>query len=198
MRGLGHPDPMESALITHQEGNEGEKNGVKRRNRGFYGGKLLKRKGANGGSRRENVALIQGRVLSQQGAPRTAVRVVTVHTFHFCGRLVPPQLRGFLMAAETDLLLRRCQIQYCHVAFGLRQMADGARNLHGSMHGLAPGLIDVTGGTVGILGHDAGVLDRMFDDRCRHSRRQKQQGNDRCTECELHAPEYAEDAMPTQ
>jgi hypothetical protein len=36
---------METAQVTHQEGNEGEKNGVKWGNGGFYGGKLLKRKG---------------------------------------------------------------------------------------------------------------------------------------------------------
>jgi hypothetical protein len=36
---------METAQLTHQEGNEGEKNGVKRGNGGFYGGKLLKKKG---------------------------------------------------------------------------------------------------------------------------------------------------------
>lgn len=89
MRGMGHSDPMGTALVTHQEGNEGKKNGVKRGNRGFYGGKLLKRKGANGGSQRENVALIQGRVLSQQGALSTAVRIVTVHTSYFYGWLVP-------------------------------------------------------------------------------------------------------------
>src|ERR1035441_8154250 len=53
MRGMGHADPMETALVTHQEGNEGEKNGVKRGNGGFYGGKLLKRKVANGGGQRE-------------------------------------------------------------------------------------------------------------------------------------------------
>ena len=105
MRGMGHADPMETALVTHQEGNEGEKNGVKRGNGGFYGGKLLKRKGANGGSQGRKVALTGPSLLSQQGAPRTAVRIVTVHTSHFCGRLVPPQLRGLLMAAETDLFL---------------------------------------------------------------------------------------------
>jgi len=81
------------------------------------------------------------------------------------------------MAAETDLFLRRYQIQHRHVAFGRRQVANGAWNLHGGMHRLTLGLIDVTGGTVGILGHDAGVLDGMFDDRCRHCRRQQQQGN---------------------
>jgi hypothetical protein len=31
--------------VTHQEGNEGEKIGVERRNRAFYGAKLLKRQG---------------------------------------------------------------------------------------------------------------------------------------------------------
>jgi hypothetical protein len=182
---------METALVTHQEGNEGEKNGVKRGNGGFYGGKLLKRKVEMGAVREGNVALTWPGLLSQQGAARTAVRIVTVHTSHFYGRLVPPQLRGLLMAAETDLFLRRCQIQHRHVAFGRRQMANGARNLHGGMHGLAPGLIDVTGGTVGIPGHDTGVLDGVFDGGRRHCRRQKQQGhneqgNDPCAERELH------------
>jgi hypothetical protein len=50
---MGHSDPMEMAQVTHQEGNEGEKNGVERGNRGFYGGKLLKRLGGNAGSQRE-------------------------------------------------------------------------------------------------------------------------------------------------
>jgi hypothetical protein len=44
---------METALVTHQEGNEGEKNGVKRGNGGFYGGKLLKRKVEMGQSERK-------------------------------------------------------------------------------------------------------------------------------------------------
>jgi hypothetical protein len=105
MRGMGHADPMETALVTHQEGNEGEKNGVKRGNWGFYGGKLLKRKGEMVAAGEKNVALTGPGLLSQQGAARTAVRIVTVHTSHFCGRLVAPQLRGLLMAAKTDLFL---------------------------------------------------------------------------------------------
>jgi hypothetical protein len=131
------------------------------------------------------------------------MRIVTVNTSHFYGRLVPPQLRGFLMAAETDLFLRRCQNQRRHVAFGLRQVANGARHLHGGMHGLAPDLIDVTRETIGILGEDAGVLDGMFDERCRHCRSQQQQGKellngDRYAGRELHAPEYAQYARPMQ
>lgn len=87
MRGMGHADPMETALVTHQEGNEGEKNGVKRGNGGFYGGKLLKRKeetvAVRVAVREENVALSWPGLLSQQGAARTAVRIVTVDTFSF-------------------------------------------------------------------------------------------------------------------
>jgi hypothetical protein len=45
MRGLGQTDAIESVTFKHEEGNEGEKNGVKRRNGGLFGGKLLKRKG---------------------------------------------------------------------------------------------------------------------------------------------------------
>jgi hypothetical protein len=45
MRGMGHCDAIESVTFRHEEGNEGGKIGVKRGNRGFYGGKLLKRKG---------------------------------------------------------------------------------------------------------------------------------------------------------
>jgi len=45
MRGMGHSDPIESAVVTHEEVNEGEKNGVKRGIGGFYGRKLLKRQG---------------------------------------------------------------------------------------------------------------------------------------------------------
>jgi hypothetical protein len=48
MRGMGHSDPIETANVTHEEGNEGEKIGVKRGMGGFYGGKLLKRQGAKG------------------------------------------------------------------------------------------------------------------------------------------------------
>ena len=42
MRGVGHTDPIETVPFKHEEGNEGEKNGVKRGFRAFYGGKLLK------------------------------------------------------------------------------------------------------------------------------------------------------------
>jgi hypothetical protein len=45
MRGMGHRDPIATVHVTHQEGNEGKKIGVKRRNRAFYGAKLLKRQG---------------------------------------------------------------------------------------------------------------------------------------------------------
>jgi hypothetical protein len=43
MRGMGHSDPIETVALKHEEGNEGEKIGVKRRIGAFYGGKLLKR-----------------------------------------------------------------------------------------------------------------------------------------------------------
>ena len=45
MRGVGQIDAIESVTFRHEEGNEGEKNGVKRGNAGFFGGKLLKRQG---------------------------------------------------------------------------------------------------------------------------------------------------------
>jgi len=45
MRGMGHSDPIETVTFKHEEGNEGEKIGVKRRIAAFYGGKLLKRQG---------------------------------------------------------------------------------------------------------------------------------------------------------
>src|ERR1700674_2519473 len=43
--GLAHSHPIESAIVRHEEGNEGEKIGVKRRFAAFYGAKLLKRMG---------------------------------------------------------------------------------------------------------------------------------------------------------
>jgi hypothetical protein len=42
---MGHSDPIETVPFKHEEGNEGEKIGVKRRIVAFYGGKLLKRRG---------------------------------------------------------------------------------------------------------------------------------------------------------
>jgi hypothetical protein len=45
MRGVGQIDAIESVTFKHAEGNEGKKNGVKRGNAGFFGGKLLKRQG---------------------------------------------------------------------------------------------------------------------------------------------------------
>jgi len=45
MRGMGHSDPIETVYVTHEEGNEREKNGVKRGIAGFYGAKLLKKQG---------------------------------------------------------------------------------------------------------------------------------------------------------
>ncbi len=42
---MGHSDPIETVAFKHEEGNEGEKIGVKRRIGAFYGGKLLKRQG---------------------------------------------------------------------------------------------------------------------------------------------------------
>jgi hypothetical protein len=43
IRGMGHSDPIETVNVTHEEGNEGKKIGVERRNQAFYGAKLLKR-----------------------------------------------------------------------------------------------------------------------------------------------------------
>lgn len=45
MRGLGHCDVIESAIFRHEQGNEGEKIGVKRGFGGLFGSKLLKRLG---------------------------------------------------------------------------------------------------------------------------------------------------------
>jgi len=45
MRGMGHDDPIETVILTHAEGNEGEKIGVKRGFGAFYGAKLLKKQG---------------------------------------------------------------------------------------------------------------------------------------------------------
>jgi hypothetical protein len=61
-------------------------------------------------------------------------------------------------------------------------MADGARNGHGGMHGLTPGLIRMTGGTVVILVENARVLDggRL------HGSRQQQEGNNPSAGCVLH------------
>jgi hypothetical protein len=42
MRGVGQVDLIELMTFRHAEDNEGQKNGVERGNRGFYGGKLLK------------------------------------------------------------------------------------------------------------------------------------------------------------
>jgi hypothetical protein len=42
---MGQSDPIETVTFKHEEGNEGEKIGVKRRIAAFYGGKLLKRQG---------------------------------------------------------------------------------------------------------------------------------------------------------
>ena len=44
MRGVCPSDAIESVVFRHEEGNEGEKNGVKWGNRGFCGGKLLIKK----------------------------------------------------------------------------------------------------------------------------------------------------------
>jgi len=42
---MGQIHAIESVKFRHEEGNEGEKIGVKRGIGGFYGGKLLKRQG---------------------------------------------------------------------------------------------------------------------------------------------------------
>jgi hypothetical protein len=72
---------------------------------------------------------------------------------------VAQQWHGFFMASEADCSLRREQIQRRHVASCLDQVADSARKRHSGMHGLAFGFIRVAGGTNGILGEDARVLD---------------------------------------
>jgi len=45
MRGVGQIDAIESVTFRHVERNEGEKIGVKRGFRTFYGAKLLKKQG---------------------------------------------------------------------------------------------------------------------------------------------------------
>jgi hypothetical protein len=42
---MDHLDPIETMHVAHQEGNEGKKIGVKRRNQAFGGAKLLKKQG---------------------------------------------------------------------------------------------------------------------------------------------------------
>jgi hypothetical protein len=42
---MGHSDPIETVKVTHEEGNEGKKIGVKRGIGEFVGAKLLKRQG---------------------------------------------------------------------------------------------------------------------------------------------------------
>src|ERR1017187_3416396 len=95
-------------------------------------------------------------LLSQQRATATAVRIVTLHAL--CVRAVPLQWRRFLMAGETDFLLRHEQIQRRHVTLCLGQMADGAWKRHSGMHKVTFGFVRVTGRTVRILGEDARVL----------------------------------------
>jgi hypothetical protein len=43
MRGVAQSDAIETVVFRHEEGNEGEKNGVKRGFGAFCGAKLLKR-----------------------------------------------------------------------------------------------------------------------------------------------------------
>jgi len=45
MGGFAQTDPIESAAVTHEEGNEGLKIGVKLQFEAFYGRNLLKRLG---------------------------------------------------------------------------------------------------------------------------------------------------------
>ena len=85
--------------------------------------------------------------------------IVTVHAQFFRRCCVLLQQHGFLVAAETDLLPRQEQLQRCHVALGLRQVADSAPDFHGGVNGLASGFIRVTGGTIVLLVKNARVLD---------------------------------------
>jgi hypothetical protein len=64
--------------------------------------------------------------VSQQHAPVTAVRIVTVDAQSFHDGRVVPQEHKFLVAGEADLFFRHVQGQCGHVALGSRQMADGA------------------------------------------------------------------------
>jgi hypothetical protein len=51
---MGQSDPIETVTFKHEEGNEGEKMGVKQRIAAFYGGKLLKRQGRRDGPTRNS------------------------------------------------------------------------------------------------------------------------------------------------
>jgi len=73
MRGMGHSDPIETVAFKHEEGNEGEKIGVKRRIAAFYGGKLLKRQGGDGRSGAE-VVLEGPRATRRMRTAETAVQ----------------------------------------------------------------------------------------------------------------------------
>jgi hypothetical protein len=44
MHGVAHSDAIETVVFRHEEGNEGQKNRVKRGNKAFCGAKLLKKK----------------------------------------------------------------------------------------------------------------------------------------------------------
>jgi hypothetical protein len=62
MRGVVHVDAIETEVFRHQEGNEGEKNGVKRGIGGLFGAKLLKRQGqVSGISSRQSVLIAVSR-----------------------------------------------------------------------------------------------------------------------------------------
>jgi hypothetical protein len=58
MPGVAQVDAIETVTFRHVEGNEGEKNGVKRRNGGFFGGKLLKRQGEARSDNLRNVSSV--------------------------------------------------------------------------------------------------------------------------------------------
>jgi hypothetical protein len=69
---MGHSDPIETVAFKHEEGNEGEKIGVKRRIAAFYGGKLLKRQGGDGRSGAEVV--LEGPRATRRMRTETAVQ----------------------------------------------------------------------------------------------------------------------------
>jgi hypothetical protein len=98
------------------------------------------------------------------------------------------------MTGKTDFFFRHDQVQRRHVALCLGQMADRAGNRHGGMHRLASGLIRVTGGTIGISGEDA----RVLDGGCLCGGDQQQKKTNQRTGCVFHCKLLPRPAMSMQ
>ena len=95
---------------------------------------------------------------SQQHALIAAVRIVTVHAWRLDHRNVLPQFRGFLVAGETDQLLRHGQAQRGHVPLRSRHMAYRTWSRHRRVHGLPGNLLGMTRRTIGVCGNHARML----------------------------------------